>query len=89
MKIGLISDIHGDIDALRMALEHLHDADHILCAGDLVEKGSAGPAVVDLIRERSIPTVRGNHDEMIQGNQQWLIENTNITSDRLDRKSVV
>ena len=48
--------------------------DQILCAGDLVEKGDDGDAVVKLIHEREIPCVQGNHDEMAYGNVQYLRE---------------
>lgn len=70
MDIGIISDIHGDIDALETTLnrlDHHHHVDHILCAGDLVGRGPQPDRVVDVIRERGIPTVRGNHDEWFYG----------------------
>jgi putative phosphoesterase len=70
MKIGIISDIHGDYAALTLALsrlEEIHQVDQILCAGDLVGRGPDPDRVVQLIRERGIPTVRGNHDEWIYG----------------------
>ncbi len=79
MRIGIISDIHGDYEALQTALErldHHHKVEHILCAGDLVGRGPNPNAVVDVIREREIPTVRGNHDEwayeLSKENKQYL-----------------
>ena len=66
MKLGIISDIHGDYAALETALERLendHCVDRILCAGDLVGRGPRPDEVVKVIREREIVTVRGNHDE--------------------------
>ncbi|MFZ4827384.1 MAG: metallophosphoesterase family protein [Phototrophicaceae bacterium] len=68
MKVGIISDIHGDYEALQTALDRLdnqHHADTILCAGDLIGRGPDPNRVVNCIRERSIITVRGNHDEWI------------------------
>ncbi len=65
MKIGVISDIHGDATALALALERLdrtHQVDRVVCAGDLVGRGPDPEAVVAAIRARSIPTVQGNHD---------------------------
>lgn len=66
MRIGIISDIHGDYDALMTALDRLdrcHKVDQVLCAGDLVGRGPDPAAVVRTIRTRGIPTVRGNHDD--------------------------
>jgi putative phosphoesterase len=76
VKIGLISDIHADLTGLERALKFLNGrgVDQILCAGDLVEKGTDGDAVVKRIRQENIPCVMGNHDEMAYGNQQWMKE---------------
>lgn len=66
MKIGIISDIHGDYSALTTVLErfdNFHRVEHVLCAGDLVGRGPQPDDVVSLVRERNIITVRGNHDE--------------------------
>jgi putative phosphoesterase len=65
VKLGLISDVHADLERLLLALDLLdgHGVEHILCAGDLVSKGRQGDAVVALLRRREIPCVLGNHDE--------------------------
>ncbi len=70
MNVGILSDIHGDYAALEVALQRLetyHGVEQILCAGDLVGRGPQPDRVVQLIRERGIPTVRGNHDEWSYG----------------------
>lgn len=70
MKIGIISDIHGDVSALREVLErfdHYHKVDQVLCAGDLVGRGPNPEQVVEIVRQREIITVRGNHDEWFYG----------------------
>ena len=66
MQIGIISDIHGDYDALEGVLQRLdqdHHVDRILCAGDLIGRGPEPDRVVELIRNRNIPVARGNHDD--------------------------
>jgi len=66
MKIGVLSDIHADAEALSKALDRLdrvHRVDQVVCAGDLVGRGTHPDHVVRVIRDRNIPTVRGNHDE--------------------------
>jgi putative phosphoesterase len=69
MKLGLISDIHGDPIALELAWSHLIvlGADRIVCAGDLVGYGPFPDRVVDFVRDRRIDSVRGNHD-------RWALE---------------
>ncbi len=70
MEIGIIADIHGDYGALQLALDrldHIHQVDTILCAGDLIGRGPDQEQVVNLVRTRGIPTVKGNHDEWHAG----------------------
>ncbi len=64
MKLGLISDIHGDPVALELAWAHLTamKVDRIVCAGDLVGYGPFPDRVAAFLQERQIPSVRGNHD---------------------------
>lgn len=64
MKLGLISDIHGDSVALERAWGHLlsRGADHIVCAGDLVDCGPWPDAVVEFLQTHGIESARGNHD---------------------------
>ena len=64
-RTALISDVHGHYAGL---LATLADAQavgcgRVLCLGDLVDGGPGDEEVVRLIRDNSIPTVRGNHDE--------------------------
>ena len=70
MKVGIISDVHGDYVALTNTLKKLktqHAVSRILCAGDLAGRGPEQNRVVDCIRENKIDTVRGNHDEWFYG----------------------
>ncbi|MCY3945025.1 MAG: YfcE family phosphodiesterase [Anaerolineaceae bacterium] len=65
MKLGIISDIHGDCQALETALarfEGVHQVEGVLCAGDLLGSNRQADGVVRMVRERRIVTVRGNHD---------------------------
>lgn len=69
MRLGLIGDIHGDLRALEATLRHLEalGVDEVLCTGDLVGYGAYPDAVVEIVRERGIACVRGNHD-------RWAVE---------------
>ena len=63
-RLGVISDLHADLRALQQALvqfDHL-GADMVVCAGDVIDGGDQPEEVIDLLRERDIPTVMGNHD---------------------------
>jgi putative phosphoesterase len=64
LRLGLISDIHGDPLALELAWAHLMvlGADRIVCAGDLVGYGPFPDRVIDFLAEHAIEAVRGNHD---------------------------
>lgn len=67
MKIGLISDIHGNIHALTRVLQELyaHPVDIILCAGDLVGFGAHPGQVIHLLRHMAIPCAAGNYDAAV------------------------
>lgn len=70
MKVGMISDVHGDYGALETTINKLkteHQVSQILCAGDLVGRGPDPNQVIECLRNQEIPTVRGNHDEYFYG----------------------
>ena len=77
MRLGLIADIHADIRALSATLRHLEAlaVEEVLCAGDLVGYGSEPDAVVSLLRDWSIPCIRGNHD-------RWALERGRVIGAR-------
>lgn len=62
MKIVIISDIHGNFDALS-ALNETYDELWVL--GDLVNYGPEPSAVIDFVKSRASVVVRGNHDHSI------------------------
>ena len=64
MRLGIIADIHGDSVALHKALDLLDSfaVQQIVCAGDMVNKGSDAAGVIAQLQARAIPTVQGNHD---------------------------
>jgi putative phosphoesterase len=65
MKIGVVSDIHGNRVALDAVLSDMPAVDRVLCAGDVVGYNPWHGACVDAMRERSVPTVMGNHDRAV------------------------
>lgn len=65
MKLGLISDIHNQVDALTTALSLLAnlDAEKILCMGDMVQPDSDPTPVLNIIRHNDVLAVFGNHEQ--------------------------
>lgn len=64
MRLAIISDIHGNLEAFREVLRDI-DRSHIeqvLCLGDNIGYGPDPEAVIELIQEREIPCVMGNHE---------------------------
>jgi len=66
MKIVIISDIHGNFDALS-ALPEVYDELWVL--GDLVNYGPNPTAVIDFVKSKATVVVSGNHDYSIGFNQ--------------------
>jgi len=63
MKLLLIADIHANYEALKTVLEVPHD--RVICLGDIADYGPEPDKCIDLLREKVIPTIRGNHDNAV------------------------
>ena len=62
MKIAIISDLHGNYEALQSLRENY---DELWVLGDLVNYGPDPGAVVDFVKANSSVVVRGNHDHSL------------------------
>jgi putative phosphoesterase len=62
MKIAIISDLHGNYEALGSIPERF---DELWVLGDLVNYGPEPGAVVDFVKTNASVVVRGNHDHSI------------------------
>jgi putative phosphoesterase len=65
MQVAVVSDIHANKVALDAVSDDLPPVDAIVCAGDVVGYNPWSAACLDIIRDRSIPTVMGNHDRAV------------------------
>jgi len=65
MLVGVISDVHANRVALEAVLDDMPDVDALVCAGDVVGYNPWPAECVDILRERSVPTVMGNHDRAV------------------------
>jgi predicted phosphodiesterase len=64
-RLALFSDVHGNRAALEAVLADIaaRGISSIHCLGDLVGYGADPNGVIDLLRERGIPSLLGNYDE--------------------------
>lgn len=69
MKIGFISDIHSNLEALTVVLQRLETerVDRVYCLGDIVGYGASPNECVELVRRRCAAAVIGNHDDALIG----------------------
>lgn len=60
---AVISDIHGNLEALEATLADIPEGvDEVYCLGDVIGYGASPNECCDLVRERGIPVISGNHD---------------------------
>ncbi len=70
MRLCVISDIHGNLEALEAVLRHARrmGADRYVCLGDIVGYGANPNECIDLIRGLGpCPCLLGNHDAAVLG----------------------
>jgi putative phosphoesterase len=67
LKLGIVSDLHCNIDALDRALEIMGPIDRLLCLGDSIYEYRFSNAVVGRLRELEAVTILGNHEETFLG----------------------
>lgn len=65
--MAIISDIHSNIVALRAVLEDIEKkgVKEIFCLGDLVGYGPDPAGCIDLIIEKNVISIMGNHDHAV------------------------
>lgn len=69
MKTILFSDIHGNLEALvrfQTALSEI-EYDRMFCLGDIVGYGANPNECVEYVKSDNIPSVSGNHDDVVSG----------------------
>lgn len=74
MKIAIISDIHGNLEALKETLKDIEKqkVDKIICLGDTIAKGVHPKECLELIKNNCEIVLQGNCDE------HFSIEHKNI-----------
>jgi diadenosine tetraphosphatase ApaH/serine/threonine PP2A family protein phosphatase len=73
MRIGVFSDVHANIEALKAVLGAL-DADAVdrrVCLGDVVGYGASPNETCALVRGGTAQTILGNHDAAVAGRMDY------------------
>lgn len=88
-KLAVISDIHGNIPALKAVLSDIKDRGitRIICLGDIAGKGPDSDIAVDMIKENCEIVVKGNWDYFMtecDDNKAILWHRKKLGQERLD-----
>ncbi len=69
MAVAIISDVHGNIEALNEVFKYVDDKgiQSIYCLGDIVGYGPNPNECVELVSKRCLTVVIGNHDHAALG----------------------
>lgn len=88
MKIALISDIHSNLFYLEEILKRIEDenVDAVYCLGDLVGYYDSPNEVINVIREKKIVCIKGNHDKYLLNELTYDISRENIYRIKMQRK---
>ena len=68
MKLGVITDIHNNLTALRVIVERLNqlECDKIICCGDIIGIGPCPEETVQcMMKVPNLIAVRGNHEKYL------------------------
>ena len=67
MKIGILSDIHANLEALQAALSDMKSAgvERVVCLGDIVGYNTNPADCIALLREAGALCIAGNHDRAV------------------------
>lgn len=91
MKLGIISDVHGNIKALEVVLKELekYNIDKIICLGDLIGGAARSEEVIQRIiklRNKCI-CVRGNREKYIIEGMPSIVhdEKVKISQEQIER----
>jgi len=96
LKYAIISDIHGNLEALKSVLQEIEKqkVDSVLCLGDIVGYGPNPNECVELVKEKTEVALAGNHDYAPLGKidiayfNPWARSAIEWTADQLTQLSI-
>ena len=73
MRIGIISDVHSNLEALNAVLGVLErlKPDRVMCLGDVIGYGASVNECCALVRKHAEVTLLGNHDAAVAGRMDY------------------
>ena len=76
-KIAIISDIHGNFQALKAIIEDIEKKgiNNIICLGDIIGKGINSRKCIDLVKEKCNIVLKGNVDDRFCANAEDFKDN--------------
>ena len=76
MKVAVISDIHGNFQALESVLADIqkNKCNQIFCLGDLAMAGPEPNKTIDFVKTQDWTVIQGNTDEMIAHYSQEVFD---------------
>lgn len=79
MRYAVFSDIHSNLEGLEAVLAEVErqGADRILCCGDIVGYNADPVACVELVREKGMRCIRGNHERGLVDLEEGRAPNMN------------
>jgi putative phosphoesterase len=87
----IFSDIHANLPALQAVLQDMDQRGltDLYCLGDLVGYGTFPNEVIQIMRERQIPTIMGNYDQGVGNDSDDCgCAYTNPVSEALGKRSI-
>jgi putative phosphoesterase len=74
MKIGIVSDVHANPQALRRTLTDMPSVDRVLCAGDAISEYRFCAETVSILQQAQAQCIQGNHEWVLfgGGNPRYL-----------------
>ena len=87
MKVAVISDIHGNFDALVAVLEKAENENvtHLLNLGDVVGYYYYPDKIMDLLSQWSFDIIKGNHEKILED----LIADSSLSETIINRKKLI
>ena len=90
MRVAFLSDIHANFFYLQTVLTQMekHAIDQIYCLGDLVGYYDQPNEVIDLVREKGIQCIKGNHEKYLLSELKYDKAKENIYRIQIQRASM-